>query len=183
MKTAPSQIGTSLTVLRVELDGDWSVAEFERLLSSFRLGYDPLEQMQILVRTGKPYELMRLNSLALRIKRINIASPGFLEIFGNLNPLKVIADFISKYRAENTKRMKIQSDAVIRREEMRTGFRLRVLELMPEEKRWKYSEQSTEIDRIVTDPAFLNLEKIALEPKIRRVYLSEDDDELAVQRR
>jgi len=40
----------------------------------------------------------------LRMDAISYASPGWIQMVGNWNPLKVLADFISKWRAENTKR-------------------------------------------------------------------------------
>lgn len=40
----------------------------------------------------------------LKIKCIKINSPGLIEFIGNLNPLKVIADFITSWRHENTLR-------------------------------------------------------------------------------
>ena len=55
-----------------------------------------------------PYsELMELaNSLSgpLQVGAITYASPGWIQLIGNWNPLKVIADSVRNWRAENTKR-------------------------------------------------------------------------------
>src|ERR1017187_7191150 len=78
-------------------------------------------------------------SCPLIVGGIKISSPGWIELIGNLNPLKVASDFITKYRAENTKRAKLQSDAhiaqqheITERFRIRAEFAARVLELMPE---------------------------------------------------
>ena len=44
----------------------------------------------------------------LELKKINISSPGTMEFLGSLNPLKVIADFITAWRAENTARTEME---------------------------------------------------------------------------
>jgi hypothetical protein len=41
----------------------------------------------------------------LTVARIQIASPGWLEFLGNLNPLKLIFDFITAWRQEETNRL------------------------------------------------------------------------------
>jgi hypothetical protein len=55
-----------------------------------------------------PYEdllkLTRAASEPLLVDSISYASPGWLQIIGDMNPMRVLADFITKWRAENTKR-------------------------------------------------------------------------------
>lgn len=55
-----------------------------------------------------PYsELIELaNALTgpLEVGAISYASPGWIQLIGNWNPLKVIADSVCKWRTENTKR-------------------------------------------------------------------------------
>lgn len=46
----------------------------------------------------------RRRGVDLRINQVRMASPGFIELIGSLNPLKVMADFISAWRAENSLR-------------------------------------------------------------------------------
>jgi hypothetical protein len=59
-------------------------------------------------------ELTRSFSQPLVVDAISYASPGWIQLIGDLNPLKVLADFITKWRAENTKRdanrMKFEND-------------------------------------------------------------------------
>lgn len=59
-------------------------------------------------------ELSNTISGPLQIDAISYASPGWIQLIGNWNPLKVIADSVSKWRAENTKReanwLKAQTD-------------------------------------------------------------------------
>lgn len=67
---------------------------------------------------ARPYSsLIELsNSVAkpLHVDAIAYASPGWIQLIGSWNPLKVLADFVSKWRAENTKReanvLKAQTD-------------------------------------------------------------------------
>lgn len=40
----------------------------------------------------------------LQVDAISYASPGWIQLIGDWNPLKVLADFVSNWRAENTKR-------------------------------------------------------------------------------
>jgi hypothetical protein len=63
---------------------------------------------------SKLIELSNAIVMPLQVDAISYASPGWIQLIGNLNPLKVIADFVSKWRAENTKReanwVKAQTD-------------------------------------------------------------------------
>jgi hypothetical protein len=49
-------------------------------------------------------ELTRSVSQPLVVDAISYASPGWIQLIGDWNPLKVLADFVTKWRAENTKR-------------------------------------------------------------------------------
>jgi hypothetical protein len=44
----------------------------------------------------------RRRSVELRVNKIEMASPGLAEFIGNINPLKLAADFITAWRHENT---------------------------------------------------------------------------------
>lgn len=59
-------------------------------------------------------ELTRSVSQPLTIDAISYASPGWIQLIGDWNPLKVLSEFITKWRAENTKRdanrMKYEND-------------------------------------------------------------------------
>jgi hypothetical protein len=52
---------------------------------------------------------------ALRISQIRLASPGFVEFIGSLNPLKLVADFIIQWRGQNFADKKSARDAEIER--------------------------------------------------------------------
>jgi hypothetical protein len=60
--------------------------------------------------SNEPPKYSRLIELAssvtepLQIDAISYASPGWIQMIGDWNPIKVLAEFISKWRAENTKR-------------------------------------------------------------------------------
>jgi len=45
----------------------------------------------------------------LNLLRVEYASPGFFEVIGNLNPLKLLADAVRDWRRENTARREIES--------------------------------------------------------------------------
>ena len=59
-------------------------------------------------------ELTRAVSQPLAVDAISYASPGWIQLIGDWNPLKVLSEFITKWRAENTKRdanlMKFEND-------------------------------------------------------------------------
>jgi hypothetical protein len=52
----------------------------------------------------KLLELTRSVSQPLEIDSISYASPGWIQLIGDWNPLKVLSEFVTKWRAENTKR-------------------------------------------------------------------------------
>jgi hypothetical protein len=62
----------------------------------------------------KLLELTRSVSQPLLVDAISYASPGWIQLIGDWNPLKVLSEFITKWRAENTKRdanvMKYQTE-------------------------------------------------------------------------
>ncbi len=115
---------------------------------------------------------------SLMIKRISIASPGFGEFFGSLNPLKVIADFVTDYRAEDTKRMKIKSDELLKREQLRATFIRDFFKLIPDKQLVDNLDRVVEITQAVIEPAFGHLEHIATDAKVTRVYLVTEGEEL-----
>lgn len=53
---------------------------------------------------------------ALSIQRIQYASPGWIELIGAWNPLKVLTDAIDNWRKQNTIRNKHENDFELRRE-------------------------------------------------------------------
>jgi hypothetical protein len=115
--------------------------------------------------------------VALSIDGIKLESPGWVQVIGNLNPLKVIADFISKWRSENTKRLNIQkesetererirTEAAVQRERIRKGFMLEVLRLMPNELRGTASDRLPEIIEHAINPTMDTLERLSVDSRV-----------------
>lgn len=113
----------------------------------------------------------------LTVDAIRVESPGWLQVIGNLNPLKVAADFISKWRSENTKRMDINTKADIERERMREeaarerermrrAFALEVLKQLPEGQRAHRGARLAEIAEYAITPAVNSLEKVASDCRV-----------------
>jgi hypothetical protein len=148
-----------LGVLQFDVAGRWAVAEFAEWLRAIDAAYvrlglllsgevdrvaleqatatidEPLHAVfEPVVRLG-----LRLVPLEpLTVARLEMASPGFAEVIGNLNPLKVIADFITQWRRQNgenkgkaldlekvrlqeeTKRLRAELDSVTRLQQAQT---------------------------------------------------------------
>lgn len=66
---------------------------------------NPSEALDFLISIAQRY------SGDLYINSIEYSSPGWLEIIGNLNPLKVVADIIANWRKENTERKRNEQQA------------------------------------------------------------------------
>ncbi|WP_109485408.1 hypothetical protein [Occallatibacter savannae] len=126
-------------------------------------------------------KLLLLSGLStpLMIQRIQMASPGVWEILGNLNPLKVIADFITSWRAENTKRQELSRTAVLRREEMMAGLLHDVIELVPLEARALHAERIISTSTAICDTIISNLEIVARTSKIESLQLLLENDRQA----
>lgn len=54
----------------------------------------------------------------LIVDKIRYASPGWMELIGSLNPLKVIADIIRDWRKENTERLRINQQFQLDKERL-----------------------------------------------------------------
>lgn len=80
---------------------------------------------------SKLIELSNAIVVPLQVDAISYASPGWVQLIGNWNPIKVLADFVSKWRAENTKReanrLKAQTDQMRIQSELAT----KILEQAP----------------------------------------------------
>ncbi len=114
----------------------------------------------------------------LDIDGIKLESPGWVQVIGNLNPLKVIADFISKWRAENTKRLGIQkasetererirTEAAIERERLRKGFVLEVLRQMPSDLTGTAADRLPEMIEHAINPTMNTLEHLSVDSRVR----------------
>jgi hypothetical protein len=226
MITEPSENSVRLGALRLEIDGTWSVEEFQELLLTINDVYRRVattEMLGELVREEqrrnedltrqehredqdwtwqslyygsqryfereffferlpllKAFEAVRPFVSHLAIDAVRLESPGWIQIIGHLNPLKVIADFISKWRAENTKRKKIQSDEkraegalAFERERMRRAFALEILRLTPEADRHRAAERLSEIAEYSINPSISALERVATNSRVGEAEIVE----------
>lgn len=116
--------------------------------------------------------------IPLAIDAVRIESPGWLQVVGNLNPLKVIADFVSKWRAENTRRLAVQVNANVERERsrthaaieherIRTEFALEILRSLPTSERGPImAERISEVIAYAVEPTTKLLEGIINDSRV-----------------
>jgi hypothetical protein len=135
----------------------------------------PFERELVFEREPLPraIEAVRPFTSPLAIDALRLESPGWAQIIGNINPLKIIADFITKWRAENTKRMKIQSeerrsDATIafERDRMHRAFALDVLRQMPSTDQHRAAERLSEIAEYAITPSINALERMVADARV-----------------
>jgi hypothetical protein len=107
-------------------------------------------------------------SRSLGIDKIRLESPGYLEFFGSLNPLKIISDSIRDYRSENTKRMQIDSHAALERDKLRVALAKEVMKKAPAD---IAGARVFEIVNSVVAPSAEKLEKIAANRKVVQVRM------------
>lgn len=91
-------------------------------------------------------ELTRSVVEPLQIDAISYASPGWIQMIGDWNPLKVIADMISKWRAENTKREANRMKADNDRFRIQAELAAKILEAAPKMERHQEGGTSRLID-------------------------------------
>lgn len=104
-------------VLRIEIRGSWSVADFAKLLGRLEDGYKATAALEFLADQPSGSALSQLPAdellqtaaafrLAggLRLGALSYASPGFLEVIGAFNPLKTLKDLITEILEINRKR-------------------------------------------------------------------------------
>jgi hypothetical protein len=199
-----------LASLRLQIEGSWSVEEFQSLLLTLddvykrvatvmtlgellrqeqrqngnlqkEKGYDRVDWSLSELYGGTAYPYSKEGFYVQRepfsrviagvqpfvsplgVDAIRFQSPGWLQIVGNLNPLKVIADFISKWRTENTKRMQIKTtsetererfhtESALERDRMLRGFALEVLRQLPEGQRGHHAGRLAEVAEYAITP-------------------------------
>ncbi len=106
-----------LGILRIEIHGSWSVAEFINLLGRLEDGYKAAAALEELGSRASGDKLSRLSADeviqsvtafklggGLRLASLQYGSPGFLEVIGAINPLKTVKDGITDNREINRKR-------------------------------------------------------------------------------
>jgi hypothetical protein len=116
----------ALDVLRIDIHGSWSVADFINLLGRLDDGYKAAAALESLAtpqsgvaalnagygsqsaRSSADELLQAVTAFrlagGLRLGSLRYGSPGFVEVIGALNPLKTVKDGITENREINRKR-------------------------------------------------------------------------------
>jgi hypothetical protein len=116
---------------------------------------------------------------SLAVDGIRMESPGWIQVLGHLNPLKTIADFISKWRAENTTRRKVDINAKLERDKMNQEFVLGIYRLMPSTKRHEFAARTLEIAEQVIKPSLNDVKQLAADNRIIEATVVPAADRLA----
>jgi hypothetical protein len=148
---------------------DWSLSElYGGIMGKENLYIQPFSRVIVAIQPYVP---------PLGVDAVRLESPGWLQVIGNLNPLKVIADFISKWRAENTKRLQIRTTAETERERFHTesaherermlrAFALEVVRELPEGQRVHHASRLAEIAEYAITPSTGALERVAVDGRV-----------------
>lgn len=159
-----------LGILKIQLDGQWTVEEMSELFTNLNACYVRLNAFMyisdsfdnrirsfsglnqrwfkhdfpfplpptILLERDITRWIEPLMHSALResselyLHGIELHSPGWLEVLGRLNPLRAIEETIKAWRAENTKRMKIESQERVELRRLESQERLEILRVKSE---------------------------------------------------
>jgi len=156
----------------VDVTDDWTAIAFSELFRNVDAAYRGLSNFEHLY--AHVFNNETLNPLPpvpppLMMGTVRISSPGIAEVVGSLNPLKVIADFITNYRAENTKRMNFATESETRKEEIRMNFAIEVLKLSG-------PQQSEKVKRLADGLALKvlsHLEPLVNESKLEQINVIE----------
>jgi hypothetical protein len=213
IRVTSSEVISEMASLRLSLDGQWSVEEFQQTLLTIHTLYDRIaaattfgqlvfeeERRNDRLDEQKRYDdadyswtklyfgrirytrdsyvleppepLVRALAAvrpfvsALELDGIRMESPGWIQVLGHLNPLKTIADFISKWRAENTKRKKIDIDAKLAHGKLSQDFVLGIYKQMPADKRAEFAARTLEIAEHVINPSLEDAKELAADSRI-----------------
>jgi hypothetical protein len=102
----------------------------------------------------------------LNVDAVRIESPGWVQLIGHLNPLKTIADFITKWRAENTKREQMRRKAAFDTEQANRKFSFDILSHLPESRRHEVASRLAEIAEYTITPSVLALNRLAGDSRV-----------------
>ena len=122
--------------IRFDIEGKWSVEEFTQLLENIRNLYvdvialdhlsENLQHQREYGSLESTFEFYRTLSTRLTsdiyIQSLHFMSPGWAKMIGSWNPLKIIADFITSWRRENTERDKNTDVAELEKLRIRSEF-------------------------------------------------------------
>jgi hypothetical protein len=120
---ALSWVPRSLGVLQIDIHGSWSVADFTQLLGRLEDGYKAAAALESLTGQASSSAVSQspqsvgisaddlLQTVTafqlgggLRLGSLRYGSPGFLQVIGDLNPLKTVKDSVTENREINRKR-------------------------------------------------------------------------------
>jgi len=180
--------GTHVGVLRVDTEGRWPVDHFLGLLGRLDGGYTDAGHFLQIARAPQLLEeivqeerekhgedeldravrrhIRHLGDPSvpqLLLKSVEHHSPGWVEVLGAWNPLKVVADFISQWRAENSARSRAEREAAREVQRQQMAYYLQLLDRMDPELKERYAVQLLDDSRtaaIVTaaDPRLTQIE-------------------------
>jgi hypothetical protein len=186
--------------IRFTLAGGWSVREFADLLDTVDFFYRRLNAY-FFYTTGAGLEALReevdgaaevgvrptnpdfLGSLVaaalahlgiLQVTRLEVGPPGVADFSGRLNPLKVGADIIGRWREVDTERMRIRTEDATERVRSETEAEARKLEIAADV--IKGMMQSGEGAQVLEAGALSALVRYTLDEPITRLRLVADDD-------
>lgn len=143
------------------------------------------------IALGSPTSYSRLIELTesvrepLQIDAISYSSPGWIQMIGDWNPLKILADFVTKWRAENTKREANRSNAANKRLRIQADLAAKIIETAPKMKRRYEGGPSRLIDLAenVIHPTSKYLENIGANSRVLDVQIVSPDQPLPPSRR
>ncbi len=130
MAAEGEQVRERLGFLRLEASGSWGVGELGYYLLRLDDAYKAASSITLLIAEPEfPYQyawpppfapypetfhvlpgtaelqaLANIRAGVLRVWSIRLESPGWFEVIGSWNPLKIIADAVAAWRSENTER-------------------------------------------------------------------------------
>jgi hypothetical protein len=119
----------------------------------------------------------------LTIDGIFYESPGWIQLNGSWNPLKVLADFISRWRSENTRREEIRSKAGIESKRIDKEFAAEIFKHLPKEHRYQAASRLLDIADHVIKPATEYIESTAVDWRITETKLLAPGEPLPHRRR
>jgi hypothetical protein len=127
-------------------------------------------------------KLVKEYSGSLDLENVRYGSPGLIEMFGSLNPLKVIADAIINWREQNTLHGQNEADsekgrphAEHARRRIQGDVLRAVLNSSPE--LWKGNNgRLTEVSEKIIGPAMRVIAGIARDSRVADVSLSVSND-------
>src|SRR5439155_26672498 len=108
----------------------------------------------------------------LLAKSLHHESPGWVEVLGAWNPLKVIADFMSQWRAENSARTRDERESERDKARQQMAYYLQLLDRMDPQLRDVYAVDLLEDARTASQIT-------AADPRIERIELRDATDEEA----